>query len=82
MSEVTVKQFAETVGTPVDRLLKQLEEAGLPHTAEDEAFSSEEKQTLLAHLQQSHGSSDSGPKKVTLNRKKIRASAKLGAACG
>ena len=29
MSEVTVKQLAETVGTPVDRLLKQMQEAGL-----------------------------------------------------
>ena len=71
MSEVTVKQFAETVGTPVERLLKQLQDAGLPHKKEDEAVSAEEKQALLAHLQQSHGSSDSGPKKVTLNRKKI-----------
>ena len=71
MSEVTVKQFAETVGTPVERLLKQLQDAGLPHKNEDEAVSAEEKQALLAHLQQSHGSSDSGPKKVTLNRKKI-----------
>jgi len=32
MSEVTVKQLADTVGTPVDRLLKQMQEAGLPHT--------------------------------------------------
>jgi len=71
MSEVTVKQFAQSVGTPVDRLLKQLQAAGLPHKDADAAISAGEKQTLLEHLQESHGSSDSGPKKVTLNRKKI-----------
>lgn len=29
MAEVTVKQLAEDVGAPVDRLLKQIVEAGL-----------------------------------------------------
>ena len=29
MAEVTVKQLAEDVGAPVDRLLRQFEEAGL-----------------------------------------------------
>ncbi len=29
MSDVTVKQFADVVGIPVDRLLVQLGEAGL-----------------------------------------------------
>ena len=29
MTEVTVKQFAEVVGVPTDRLLTQLGEAGL-----------------------------------------------------
>ena len=55
MSEVTVKQLAETVGTPVDRLLKQMQEAGLSHSADDELVSDEEKQKLLAHLKASHG---------------------------
>ena len=31
MAEVTVKELAETVGIPVDRLLVQLSESGLPH---------------------------------------------------
>jgi lipoprotein-releasing system permease protein len=30
MSDVTVKQLAESVGAPVDRLLRQMSEAGLP----------------------------------------------------
>ncbi len=70
MSEVTVKQLAETVGTPVDRLLKQMQEAGLSHSADDELVSDEEKQKLLAHLKASHGEqASSQPSKITLKRR-------------
>jgi translation initiation factor IF-2 len=72
MSEVTVKQLADTVGTPVDRLLKQMQEAGLPHTSNDEQVSDEEKQTLLAFLKRSHGeASSAAPSKITLKRKTL-----------
>ena len=33
MAETTVKQLAEAVGTPVDRLLQQMKDAGLPQAA-------------------------------------------------
>lgn len=70
MSEVTVKQLADTVGTPVDRLLKQMQEAGLAHAGDDELVTDEEKQTLLAHLKASHGDSGaSQPSKITLKRR-------------
>ena len=55
MADVTVKQLADTVGAPPDRVLKQMREAGLPHLAEDELVSEEQKQTLLAYLKRSHG---------------------------
>ena len=72
MSEVTVKQLADTVGTPVDRLLKQMQEAGLPHTSNDEQVSDEEKQTLLAFLKHSHGEvSSAASSKITLKRKTL-----------
>ncbi len=71
MSDVTVKQLAESVGAPVDRLLKQMGEAGLPHTSEGEPVSEDEKQALLSFLKRSHGSSDSGPKKITLKRRSV-----------
>ena len=32
MAEVTVKQLAAVVGAPVERLLKQMQDAGLPQT--------------------------------------------------
>ena len=70
MSDVTVKQLAETVGTPVDRLLKQMQEAGLSHSRDDELVTDEEKQKLLTHLKASHGERASAqPSKITLKRR-------------
>ena len=71
MSDVTVKQLAESVGAPVDRLLKQMSEAGLPHTSEAEPVSEDEKQALLTFLKRSHGSTDASPKKITLKRRSV-----------
>src|SRR5690625_3979506 len=72
MAEVTVQEFAEQVGIPVDRLLTQLSEAGLGDRNPDAAISDEDKATLLAHLRQSQRSKepeDGAPAKITLTRK-------------
>ncbi|MFD2231390.1 translation initiation factor IF-2 [Alkalimarinus sediminis] len=69
MSEVTVKKLAEDVGAPVDRLLKQIQAAGLKHTSETDVMSADEKQILLSFLKRSHGESDAEAKKITLKRK-------------
>lgn len=69
MAEVTVKQLADDVGAPVDRLLKQIVEAGLKARSENDAVSSDEKQQLLAYLRKTHGEADSEPRKITLKRK-------------
>ena len=69
MAKVTVKQLAETVKVPVDRLLKQMQEAGLSHSADDDVVAEEEKQQLLAHLQKFRGDSQESKKKITLKRK-------------
>ena len=71
MAEVTVSQLAEVVGTPVDRLLKQMKEAGLKHQQADEVVSDDDKQVLLAFLKNSHGESTAAPKKITLKRKTL-----------
>jgi translation initiation factor IF-2 len=72
MAQVTVQQLAEVVGASVDRLLTQMKEAGLPHTAASQAVSDEDKQTLLAFLKRSHGESEAAaPKRITLKRKTI-----------
>ena len=69
MAEVTVKKLAEDVGAPVDRLLKQIVEAGLKARSENDSVSSDEKQQLLAYLRKTHGEADSEPRKITLKRK-------------
>lgn len=69
MAETTVKNLADVVGTPVDKLLTQMKEAGLPHVDADALVNDEQKQTLLSHLRKSHGSADADPKKITLKRK-------------
>ena len=73
MTDVTVKQFAEVVGVPADRLLVQLGEAGLAVSDENATISDSEKTRLLEFLQQSHGKrgalSAGGAGKITLKRK-------------
>lgn len=69
MAEVTVSELAKSVGAPVDRLLKQMQEAGLSQKSADARVSDDEKQRLLAFLKTSHGESTAEPKKITLQRK-------------
>jgi len=71
MAEVTVKQLADEVGTPVERLLQQMQEAGLSQTGPAQAVSDDEKQALLAYLKNAHGDSGSEPRKITLKRKTV-----------
>ncbi len=68
MSDVTVRQLAETVGAPVERLLKQMQEAGLPHRSESEPVTETQKQQLLTFLKRSHGESTAPAPKITLKR--------------
>lgn len=69
MTQVTVKQLADEVKTPVERLLQQMREAGLPHTAAEQNVTDSEKQTLLTHLKSSHKAKVEEPRKITLQRK-------------
>lgn len=71
MAEVTVKQLAEVVGIPVEKLLKQMKEAGLSHGSSEQVVSDQEKQQLLSHLKQSHGNASSAERKITLKRKSV-----------
>ncbi|MEA2078963.1 MAG: translation initiation factor IF-2 [Pseudomonadota bacterium] len=87
MTDVTVRQFADVVGLPVDRLMVQLDEAGLKISGADDTISNAEKMQLLTYLRKSHGKSDSlsvsQPKKVTLRRKshtELRTSVSRGSA--
>ena len=78
MSDVTVAQFAEVLKVPVDRLLVQLESAGIQVAGPQALISDEAKLELLTHLRRSHGASEptsktqvgaAAPRKITLARK-------------
>jgi len=71
MADTTVKQLADTVGTPVERLLDQLREAGVEKQNATDSISAEEKSKLLTHLQKSRGSEGGASKRITLKRKSV-----------
>jgi translation initiation factor IF-2 len=70
MADVTVSQFAEVLKVPVERLLSQLDEAGIAVSGADDTISDEAKMELLTYLRRAHGSPDvAAPRKITLKRK-------------
>ena len=71
MADVTVSQFADVLKVPVDRLLTQLEQAGITVSGANDMISDEAKLELLTHLRRSHGSGEESgsPRKITLQRK-------------
>ncbi len=74
MADVTITQFAEVLKVPVDKLLTQLDEAGIKVKGSDDNISDEAKLELLTYLRRSHGQDDTpataaAPRKITLNRK-------------
>ena len=81
MADTTVKQLAEIVGTPVDRLLQQMQEAGLPQKEESDAVDEAQKESLLAFLKRAHGETEGGPKKITLKRRTL-STVKAGGTAG
>jgi len=69
MAEVNVEKLAGDIGTTVDKLLQQLEQAGISKKAGD-MVTEAEKSTLLDHLSKQHGGTGSeGPARMTLQRK-------------
>jgi translation initiation factor IF-2 len=74
MADVTVAQFAEVLKVPVEKLLSQLDEAGIKVSGSDDTISDDAKLELLTHLRRSHGQSDTpssvaAPRRITLKRK-------------
>ena len=87
MAEVTVTQFAEVLKVTVDKLLAQLEEAGIKVGGPDDTISEDAKLELLTHLRRSHGQGEvasaggSAPPKITLQRKQ-QSEIKLASSAG
>jgi translation initiation factor IF-2 len=85
MADVTITQFAEVLKVPVDRLLAQLDEAGIKVAGADDIISEEAKMELLTHLRRAHGREEdaAAPRKITLKRKaqqEIKVASTLGRA--
>lgn len=72
MADVTVKQLAQVVGIPVERLLTQLQDAGIPIADQDHLVNEEQKRALLNHLK-GHVSRETSnrPERITLKRKSM-----------
>ncbi len=75
MTELTVKQLADVVGISVDRLLTQLQEAGVDVSNAESGITEQQKLDLLSHLRKAHGrKAEEGvaePRKITLKRKQV-----------
>ena len=71
MAEVTVSQFADVLKVPVERLITQLDEAGIKVEGADAIISDEAKMELLTHLRRAHGrvEDQAAPRRITLQRK-------------
>lgn len=77
MSDVTIKQLAKVLGTPIDKLLAQLAEAGMKFNDPEQVISSTEKVKLLGFLRRTHGKHEapvettSSPRQITLKRRTV-----------
>jgi translation initiation factor IF-2 len=77
MSDVTIKQLAKVLGTPIDKLLAQLAEAGMKFNDPEQVISSTEKVKLLGFLRRTHGKREapvetsSAPRQITLKRRTV-----------
>ncbi|MEO1319725.1 MAG: translation initiation factor IF-2 N-terminal domain-containing protein, partial [Pseudomonadota bacterium] len=87
MAEVTVSQFAEVLKVPVEKLLSQLDEAGIQVAGADDTISEDAKMELLGYLRRQHGKDEgkltAAPRKITLKRKsqsELRMSGNKGSA--
>ncbi len=71
MAQVTIGQFADVLKVPVERLITQLDEAGIKVLGADDVISDEAKMELLTHLRRAHGRDEdsASPRKITLKRK-------------
>ena len=73
MSDVTIAQFADVLKIPVEKLLTQLDEAGIGARGADDVISDDAKRELLTHLRRTHGHDEGGaaasPRKITLSRR-------------
>ena len=71
MSNTTVSNLASALKISSDKLISQLNDAGISVKNENDEISNDQKLTLLNHLRGSHGTKSEikSPKKLTVNRR-------------
>ncbi len=77
MSDVTIKQLAGVLGMSADKLISQLNSAGMKFSSPDQVVSSTDKVKLHGFLRRTHGKGenaaveDNAPRQVTLKRRTV-----------
>lgn len=69
MADKSIKELALNVGRPVETLLEQVRDAGLPQGKSDDIITTEQQDVLVNHLKKVHGQDDGHAGKITLKRK-------------
>lgn len=68
MTDKSIKELALSVGRPVEKLLEQVRDAGLPQRKADDIISTEQQSALVNHLKKVHGQ-EGNAGQITLKRK-------------
>ncbi|HEC05064.1 MAG TPA: translation initiation factor IF-2 [Thiothrix sp.] len=76
MSEIIVKQLAQIVGTSIDVMLKQLQDAGVPVSSESDSITDEQKLKLLEFIRsgsagQTTASTTAAKPKLSMSRRNV-----------
>ena len=69
MTDKSIKELALSVGRPVEKLLEQAREAGLPQRTADDIITTEQQDTLVNYLKKVHGQESGNTGKIALKRK-------------
>lgn len=69
MTDKSIRELAKNVERPVEKLLEQVRDAGLPQKNADDTLTTEQQNTLVNHLKKVHGQNEGDAGKITLKRK-------------
>ena len=68
MTDKSIQELAVSVGLPVEKLLDQVRDAGLPQKKAEDKITTEQQEALVSHLKKIHGQDNVNAGKITLKR--------------
>ena len=74
MAQVTIDSFAKQIGISIEKLLDQLEQAGIAGKTKDDILEDDEKLTLLQYLKGGGGEKSPARSRISLKRTNLCAS--------